>query len=493
MNGPARARRIAIRADASREIGGGHVMRCLTLAHVLAERGADVLFVVNPGAAGLVPGLALSGFRVAEVAPGAPPMIDAIRRTWADGADVLVFDIYSMGRTGETAARAAAGVIAVIDDLADRPHDCDILFDQTFGRGPDAYSGLIPTGAVCFVGAEHALLRPAFAELRRQTLSLREAGGPVRRILISFGLLDIGGLSAVAVRALTGRGFGLDLVVGSGAPSLPQLRVLADACSDLSLYVDSDRVAELMAGADLAVGAGGSTSWERCCLGLPSVLAVVADNQRDIAANLSAAGAAVLLDEPTEAAMGDAVMALARDAEARVAMSRAAAEVCDGRGAARLAGAILAPTVTVRPATLDDAHNVWVWRQAGDALRFYRSAEATPWPAHLDWFTRALTDPQRDLLMCDVGGRTVGHVRFDAVDGAPRDRWVSLCIDPEARGGGLGARCLAAGCAHAAAGGVTRIHAHIHRDNAASLSVFGRCGFLATGEREGEFGVFTLA
>ncbi|MCA8934064.1 MAG: UDP-2,4-diacetamido-2,4,6-trideoxy-beta-L-altropyranose hydrolase [Rhodospirillaceae bacterium] len=487
------ARRVAIRADASRTIGGGHVMRCLTLAHALAERGAEVLFVVNPGAAELVPGLAASGFGVAEVAPGAAPLVDAVAGTWADGADALVFDMYTMGRADHAAARAVARRIAVIDDLADRPHDCDILFDQTHGRGPAAYADLVPVGALRLVGAEHALLRPDFAALRPHSLARREEGAPVRRILISFGLLDIGGLSAVAARALCGRGFALDLVVGSGAPTLPDLRALEAACCDLTLHVDSDRVAALMAAADLALGAGGSTSWERCCLGLPSVLAVVADNQRAIAANLSAAGAAVLLEAVTETAITDAVTALAGDAESRIAMARTCAAICDGRGAARLAGAILAPAVTVRPATLEDARNVWVWRHAGDAVRFYRSGQTTPWPDHLDWFTRALGDPRRDLLICQAEGRAVGHVRFDAADGAPTERWVSLCVDPDARGDGLGARCLAAGCAHAAAGGAVRIHAHIHRENGASLAVFARCGFLDTGAREGEFGVFTLS
>lgn len=330
--------RIAIRADATAALGGGHIMRCLTLAQALRRRGAEVALFVNADAFRTVPSLR------EEVAAytceaGADAAVAAIRSVWAHGADLAVVDLYAWDAAEERTLRAAAPHIAIIDDLANRAHDAELLVDQTHGRTVDAYASLA-FGAHILTGANYALLRPQFAAARDGALDRRRVGGAVKRVLVSMGLTDVGGVTARVVTALRAAvpDVVLDVLVTGAAQSLPALRVMNDP--KLQLHVDEFNTAPIMAAADLAVGAAGTTTWERCCLGLPSVVLVMADNQREIAANLVAAGAARLAENVDQVARE--ISALCADDNARLAMAVASAEVVDGRGADQVAAAILA-------------------------------------------------------------------------------------------------------------------------------------------------------
>jgi UDP-2,4-diacetamido-2,4,6-trideoxy-beta-L-altropyranose hydrolase len=228
----------------------------------------------------------------------------------------------------------------VIDDLANRPYDCDILLDQTFGRSADDYRERIPAGAKILAGATYALLRPEFARERPAALERREEGGPVRRILVSMGTTDPGGITARIVEQLLAAApqCAIDVVLGPQAASLDQVRKLAAEHPAISIHVDSERMAELMRNADLAIGAAGSTSWERCCLGLPAIVFVMADNQRVGATALNKAGVAVAVAD-----VGELVENLNRilaSPELRIRMSEKAMQVTDGLGTQRVCDAM---------------------------------------------------------------------------------------------------------------------------------------------------------
>jgi UDP-2,4-diacetamido-2,4,6-trideoxy-beta-L-altropyranose hydrolase len=265
--------------------------------------------------------------------------IDTAGRRW----DAIVVDHYDLDARHETAFRRAAAVILVIDDLADRPHDCDILCDQTLGRTEAEYRRLIPRDAVICLGPRFALLRPEFAIARTAALAARAEGRPVARILVSLGMTDVGGVTARATKAALAAGLDAEIAVavGSGAASLPELQDLADADPRLTLHPDCADMCTLMKSADIAIGACGMTSWERCALGLPTIAIVLAANQALIAQNLSRLGAIALVPADDGAALTAALGRLAADPAARVAMSRAAGKVTDGEGAARLAGRLM--------------------------------------------------------------------------------------------------------------------------------------------------------
>jgi UDP-2,4-diacetamido-2,4,6-trideoxy-beta-L-altropyranose hydrolase len=335
--------RVLFLADGGPSVGGGHVMRCLTLAGALERAGADCGFAATPEAAAVLDAFAgptIARLRVAAAAP-ADLVSAAIEQARAWGATAAVLDHYGTDVAQEAALRAAASRLLVMDDLL-RPHDADLVLDSSLGRSVDDYPG-----AAVLAGLAFALVRPEFAAARAAALARRGAGGGVRRILVSLGLTDVGGITGRVVRALLS-GLGermLDVVVGAAAPSLPELRALAAVDARMRLHVDTREMAALIAGADLAVGAGGSSAWERCCLGLPTVTVVLADNQRANTEALETAGATTMVElagADFERRLAAAVEMLCSDTAVLAAMSAAAAGLCDGRGAERAAERLLA-------------------------------------------------------------------------------------------------------------------------------------------------------
>lgn len=325
--------RILFICAAGSTVGGGHVMRSLTLARALETRGATCAFLVSP-----------------EVAPEVAKLLDAFAPDMAransdDGFDALVFDSYALTAHDHRAVAKGRPAL-VIDDLADRPLAADLVLDSGPARTARDYAGLVPPTARLLLGPGYAPVRPAFAALREAALARRAERAPVGRILVSLGLTDVGGVTGRVVdllRPIVGAAR-LDIVLGGGASSLPALRALAADDPRLTLHVDTPRMPELILAADLAIGAGGSTTWERCVLALPTLTLILADNQVAAARALEAAGVTTCLavEAPDfDAAFVDASRMLLADADKRAALSRASAAVCDGRGAERAAEAFL--------------------------------------------------------------------------------------------------------------------------------------------------------
>lgn len=347
------ARRHAVfRCDASSRIGGGHLRRCLTFAEALAANDWRISFAVRGEALALVP---------ARV-PCAPRWIvldssghDEAAQIGAvldvDGVDLVVVDHYGHDRRFEAACRGFARRIAVIDDLADRPHDADLLLDQTFARNDRDYVGLVSRDCMILCGSRYALLRPPFAEMRETALSRRRSGVPVRRILIGMGATDGDDLTSTAVAAVTlacwrlGQPVAIDVVLGAGAPHTDTVRRRLTGLPAWSIHVDASgtAMARLMASADLAIGAAGTASWERCCLGLATIVLIAADNQAKIAAELAAVDACRIVGAAgaaTPERIAAEIEDLCRNDAARLAMAEAAAAVCDGEGTRRVVEAI---------------------------------------------------------------------------------------------------------------------------------------------------------
>jgi UDP-2,4-diacetamido-2,4,6-trideoxy-beta-L-altropyranose hydrolase len=336
-------------ADAGPEVGGGHVMRCLTLARALAFRGAVCAFVESRAAAPILrrfgwPAqtlLAMSG----ELDLGG---LIAYADDFAERfeADVVVLDHYKAGAAEEETLRINGRRIVVIDDLADRRHVCHLLVDPAFGRRKEHYDGLTPPDALVCVGPAHALVRPDFAGARQRAMSRRARHAPVRRALVALGLTDVGGITARVAKALAPAigDVRLDIVVGGDAPSLRALEAAARQDRRLRLWIDSAEMASLMADADIAIGAGGSSVWERATVGLPAATAILADNQRVMIEQMAAAGLTLALDSAAsdfEARLREAWGVLVADPELRWRLTERSADLCDGHGAQRVADAVM--------------------------------------------------------------------------------------------------------------------------------------------------------
>jgi UDP-2,4-diacetamido-2,4,6-trideoxy-beta-L-altropyranose hydrolase len=347
-------RTVAFRCDASVAIGAGHLARCGALAEAMSARGAAAHFLCNAEA-----GQFLFNVRDYPIEFFFSDDEEALAsHVEAISADMIVFDHYDIGPEKERRYRPLAGVLAAIDDLG-RRHDVDALVNPMPGARIAEAKATAPAGCEVRCGADWLLLRSEIARLRPRSLARRAAAREARRVFVSLGGADPLGHVVVALEAVERSGIDaqVDLAIGRHAPAIEAVRGIARRSRlDIRLHVDTRRTAELMAEADLAVGAGGVMAWERCALGLPSATLIIADNQEAALPFLVETGAGLAFDargrlDPAE--LAEAIGRLAGDRSAREEMSRRAAAVCDARGADRTADLLTAlparPSATASP------------------------------------------------------------------------------------------------------------------------------------------------
>jgi UDP-2,4-diacetamido-2,4,6-trideoxy-beta-L-altropyranose hydrolase len=259
--------------------------------------------------------------------------------------DWIVIDHYGLDFQWEGIVHTHSARLMVIDDLANRPHDCDVLLDQNqhIGMGT-RYDGLVPEKCVKLLGPAYALLRSDFIEERNR---VNRKKGEIRRILIFFGGSDQTNeteKALEAVRSLNAGNISVDVVVGSSNPQKERIRDICSTMPHVSYHCQVDNMARIMADADLSIGAGGTATWERCCLGLPSVVISVADNQEDIALSAHAIGAIRYLGKHSSVTADDILSSLndlIKAPQTVATMSAAAAKLVDGRGTARVAAVLM--------------------------------------------------------------------------------------------------------------------------------------------------------
>jgi UDP-2,4-diacetamido-2,4,6-trideoxy-beta-L-altropyranose hydrolase len=316
-------------------------MRCATLARTLTEQGAEVTFACRRLPGDRVDWLQSQGWPVLA--------LDAMDATGFDGQfDWLVVDHYGLDASWETAMRAVAGRIMVIDDLADRLHDCDVLLDQNYYRDQvQRYVRWVPVACRQLLGPEFALLRPEFAAARTEA-RFRER---IERILITFGGSDPTGETFKALEALRQLSWSdvqVDVVAGASNPRLAELEALCVTWDGVHLHRHVDDMASLMASADLAASAGGTTTWERLCMGLPGISIAVADNQVELSRDLAEAGYQIFLgasDAVDVAMLTRALQHLSENPAERARMAQQGRHLVDGRGAMRVARMLVGPTL----------------------------------------------------------------------------------------------------------------------------------------------------
>ena len=297
------------RADASSKIGTGHVVRCLTLANELRKRGGECQFICREHHGHLIERIKNDGFLVHVLKTTGETDRDLLHSDWlgstqrADAAssscilencqaDWLIVDHYGLDYRWELEARQHVKQIMVIDDLADRKHDCDLLLNQNYGSSPALYSGSVPVECLQIHGPKYALLKPSYAEHRK---GMPSRDGQVRRAMIYFGggedRADVTGMAVGAFQTPELEDVQLDIVVGANYAHQEALEnAVAQRTKKPKIHRQLRDLAALMSVSDLAIGAGGSTMWERCCMGLPSIVICVAPNQRRSCEEMHKAG-----------------------------------------------------------------------------------------------------------------------------------------------------------------------------------------------------------
>lgn len=338
-------------------------MRCLTLADELARRGAQISLIMRalPGHLGELVrsrghhSVLLPAPTPDAVAPLGPPLHarwlavptaqdadETLAALDGSGLDWLIVDHYALDANWQRRLRRAASKILVIDDLADRPHDCDMLLDTTLD-GADRYRELVSAQCQRLLGPRFALLRPQFAAARSS-----QRDGSVGRVHVFYGGSDPNNLTELTVQAIAqvAPSLAVDVVLGQNVPPQQRERLGRSAAqlSQVATHTDVSDMAGLMARADLAFGAAGVTTWERACLGLPSLVVTVAENQRQVAAAAEQRGIVRWLGDAQEITVEGLAQALhaALAAPATLAaQSQRAFEMVDGSGASRVGAALV--------------------------------------------------------------------------------------------------------------------------------------------------------
>jgi len=351
--------KVVFRTDSSRALGGGHLSRCLTLAGKFRERGHSVFFVSRDLDGNLNCKISEAGFNH-EIIPhrNKDDRFDPIEdyRATAEiikksgSIDWLIVDHYSLDSKWETGFVDLSDNLMVIDDLADRNHACDILLDQNlFNHPEERYRKHLPESCLTLYGPRYALLRPEF-ENKRKTLKKRD--GKLRGILITMGASDpnnviektLTGISICLESGNVENSLTVDVVPGPGNSCSGELKEKFGNLDAIDFKDDNPDMAQLMAKADLCIGAGGSTTWERCCLGLPTLFIAAGDRDGEIAANAARAGAGEYLgryNEVWEKMIADKLNHLYRQPVLLRDWSQAALSLVDGNGAERVFREIL--------------------------------------------------------------------------------------------------------------------------------------------------------
>ena len=452
--------KVAIRVDASSQIGTGHFMRCLTLADALKQRDTQVRFISRFLPAHMQDMLATKGHE-AVLLDGATPndsQNDLAHSRWlgtsqqsdaqaclqalSDGTwDWLVVDHYALDAHWESMLRPSASNILVIDDIADRQHDCDVLLDQNYYSDMQTrYHDKVPAHCRLLLGPKYALLRDEFRQLRQQ---VQPRAGLIKRVLVFFGGVDVDDYTGRAIEALSGldaEGMHVDVVIGE---QHPRRKNIESACAKhrFDCHVQTDRMAELMAAADFSIGAGGSAIWERCCLGLPALIVSTADNQRKQVADAACAGLiyAPQLKGDLGLAMQRHLGTLSENSHLLQAISSAAMQVADGRGVLRVMGSMGCSGMTIRLACQDDMEHLYQWRNHASIRVVSQNSGIISWEDHKTWFTALLSSTDRVLLIGEREGVPMGVVRFDMQDDEAE---VSIYVVPGITEAGVGSDLL---------------------------------------------------
>lgn len=477
-------------------------MRCLALAEALRAQGAECTFLCRGAGLGQLDERILAGghrlIPLPDAAKPAPDREGPPHAGWLPGgqvtdaasclaalagmaqADWLVADHYALDHRWEALLRPTAARLMVIDDLADRNHDCDLLLDQNLlDDMHERYLARVASNCVTLLGPRYALLRNEFAVGAREP---RVDATELPRVLVMFGGADAGDLTGRTVAALVRIGWSgpLDIVVGPLYARGERLRALAATLPGATLHAPASDVANLMLGAGLSIGSPGVTSWERCTCGLPTVAIAQANNQEGIGQALADAGAHWYLGRKealTDELLDHTLHALLGNPRALQAMARNARRVCDGRGAKRVASFLVdRATLYARPAAATDGPMLFDWRNDPRTRRYFRNPAALAMDQHMEWFARVLSDESRLMLVVCREQTPVGCIRFD-LNGESAE--VSIYLDPSCHGTGLGSGVLRAALEflHTERPRVIICRAEVLAENAASAAMFASCGF----------------
>lgn len=493
---------VAIRTDASLQIGIGHLMRCLTLAEELRRCNVHVQFVCREHPGHMADMISKKGFAVTLLpAPveavetvlekddyaawlGVSQKDDAVQTIAALCArqiDWLIVDHYGLDHEWETILRPHTRKIMAIDDIANRKHDCDLLLDQNFSQELEArYNDLAPKHCKLLLGPRYALLKPEYDEYRKiQT----PRNGKINKILIFMGGSDNANITGKVLELLSMPELAhiqVDVVLGANNPHRKKILQQSNKRPSTVVYTARPHLADLMARADLAIGAGGVTTWERMCLGLPSLVISIADNQKPACQALSDAGLINYIGNWTDLDQIDLkeriFFLLEREDYLRF-QSTACQTIVDGKGAGRVVESLIPSNkkdLRLRPARKEDVYIYYDWVNDPVVRANALNSEPISLEMHLAWFDKSLSDPDTFMFVLEVQGLPVGQVRLELQED---EAIIDYSLDQLVRGRGWGSALVRLGARMLDNIRPSVIQARVKPENKPSAAIFMRLGF----------------
>lgn len=513
--------RVSFRVDASQTIGSGHVIRCRSLARELRQQNVDVQFICKNLPGNLIDYLRDDNFEVAilegldtylrekslKYCPDVLSMLEVVDAK--DSIDVvrefkpdwLVVDHYSLGLVWENYLRKYEVKICVIDDLA-RAHNCDLLIDQNYyGNYPEErYINKLPNNCSVLLGPRYALIDKNYTHIRR---NLNKRNGQVRKILVFFGGVDKRNFTIQALKALNHKKFSdidVDIVIGNANLHRDKIVEYAKKIPRYKIYESLPDLAALMKKNDLMLGAGGSTTWERCCLGLPAIVVAVSTNQQfsellydaEIQFNVFNYSEKNL-DSLTDVDWMSSIINIRNDSDRLKLSSTRAMKLVDGLGIKRVSALLrLSKTnLKVRPAIRADELLLFDW--VNDPLVRINSFSKSPidYESHRTWFLKTLSDPNALIFIGeDDFDLPIGQIRFNCYRNEAK---IDISIDSAFLGHGLGKQLLKLGLSKLRqVTFVKRVIAEVLPYNKPSTKLFLSVGFKQTYSKDNDCLIFSL-
>ena len=478
---------LLIRADANVAMGTGHVMRCLALAQAWQDAGGRAGFAMAEMATWVQQRLLQESVPIFEVSSPAGTGEDA-RSTAAiareQAAAWVVVDGYQFGQDYPQLVKAAGFKILFLDDYGHAEHYvADLVLNQNVSADANAYENRTPYTRL-LLGPAYCLLRREFNAWREWK---REFTPAAHRVLVTMGGSDPENFTQRAIEALNlvdDEELEAAIVVGGSNAHAELLdRIASQAGKKISVQRGISNMAELMAWADIAVSAAGTTCWEMCLMGLPALLIDLAENQTPVARELNRRGCAVHLGGPGDVSstkLAGQVERLLNSMEERRALSLRCRELVDGKGAQRVVSAMGRVKLRLRPAGAGDSRLLWEWVNDPQVRAASFSSAAIPWKTHDEWFTEKLESGAASILIAENDeGTPVGQIRFDLrADGEAE---IAISIAKSWRGRGLAAVLIRQAQSGLSGGRCPRLHAYVKPENVASVKAFEKGGFKQAG------------
>ncbi|MEZ5902351.1 MAG: UDP-2,4-diacetamido-2,4,6-trideoxy-beta-L-altropyranose hydrolase [Alphaproteobacteria bacterium] len=460
--------------QASESIGMGHVMRCLTFANFLASKGWCCSFLCSEETLKIVSSLKYSKFKIISD----QKKIDT-------AYDIVFFDDYGVDKNFEKQFRKHSNKIVVFDDLANREHDCDILVDQTYGYDKSRYKNLVPENCEILAGAEYIILRPEFVFLRKLAIEKSRSSVPkISNVLVSIGGTDPQGVTLNVLRSIEDlpQYIQYNVILNNRVSNYKKVedhyKILKKKGIKIELHSKVEDMAQMMLNSDLAVGASGTTTWERCCVGLPTLTIQTADNQKFILEKLNQEEIIIFLgasDKINNEVIKNSILDLIKNPSKLKSMQHKSFEICDGRGINRIFPHMLKDEgVSLRCMSIDDLQTLFRWQQKKVVRQYARNPQSPTIAEHKNWFTKALSDSGKYLYMIEYNQKQAGMLRLDRRADCELSYEVSILLDPKFHGQGIARKALK----------IIRkleigasLWAEIHPDNKASQSLFCHLGY----------------